>query len=78
MSPSELQSAAIKLFGEAGWRSRLASALGVDRAQPGRWMQMATVPGPVAAAVECWLRRFDETGERPQTQKEPGHRPEGR
>jgi len=75
MTPAELQTAAIKLFGEVGWRSRLASALGVDRAQPGRWMQMTSIPGPVAAAVECWLKRHEETGEAPN-EKSRRH-PEG-
>lgn len=29
----------------------------------------AAVPGPVAAAVECWVRRFAETGDRPDAKR---------
>lgn len=57
MSPEELKAAAIKLFGERGWSSALATHLGVDRTQVWRYINGKTdVPGPVAAAVRCWLR----------------------
>lgn len=55
MTGSQMKAAAIELFGEAGWRSRLAEALDVDRSQPGRWLEIDRVPGPAAAAIRCWL-----------------------
>lgn len=57
MTGAEMKAAAIELFGEAGWRSRLAEALDVDKAQPGRWYDLDRVPGPAAAAIRCWLDR---------------------
>lgn len=62
MTGSEMKAAAIELFGEAGWRSRLAEALDIDRAQPARWMELDRVPGPAAAAIRCWLRERRERG----------------
>lgn len=55
MTGDELKEAAVKLFGERGWQSALASRLGVDRTQIWRYVSNNRVPGPVAAAVECWL-----------------------
>lgn len=57
MSPSELKSAAIELFGERGFVTALSDRLGVDRTQVWRYLNQKTaVPGPVAAAVSCWLQ----------------------
>ena len=56
MTGEELKAAAIKLFGERGWQSALSSRLGVDRTQVWRYVTNDKVPGPVAAAVACWLR----------------------
>jgi hypothetical protein len=57
MTGQELKAAAIKLFGERGWVSSLAEHLGVDRTQVWRYVNgRVDVPGPVAAAVQCWLR----------------------
>lgn len=58
MSPEELRRAALFLFGpERGWQSRLARALGVNRAAVTRWLSGSVpVPGPVTAAVTAWLR----------------------
>lgn len=56
MTGDELKEAAIKLFGERGWQSALAERLGVDRTQIWRYVSNNKVPGPVAAAVSCWLR----------------------
>jgi hypothetical protein len=47
-----LWQAAITLFGERGWMSRLAEHLGVDRSSVFRWFAGLPVPGP--AAVEAW------------------------
>lgn len=56
MTGSELQAAGIKLFGQRGWQSSLAQRLGIDRTQIWRYVTNDKVPGPVAAAVEAWLR----------------------
>ncbi|MBA3518379.1 MAG: hypothetical protein H0T75_12220 [Rhizobiales bacterium] len=55
MTAEELRRAAIDLFGEKGWMSRLAEALEVDRSSVSRWFAGLPVPGPVAAAVRAWL-----------------------
>jgi hypothetical protein len=65
MSPEALRRAAITLFGERGWMSRLAETLGVDRSSVSRWFAGLPVPGPVAAAVEAWLLIYRLTGLRP-------------
>jgi len=57
VSPDELRQAAIRLFGERGWVAALALHLGVERTQVWRYLNGRTaVPGPVEAAVKCWLR----------------------
>lgn len=67
MTPDELKSASIKIWGERGWTTALASALGVDRTQVWRYLNGKTaVPGPVSAAMRCWIKRFDETGDVPR------------
>lgn len=66
MTGEELKQAAIELWGGRGWVSALASALHIDRTQVWRYVGKGNdVPGPVRAAVECWLKRHRETGERP-------------
>lgn len=65
MSPEELRQASILLFGERGWMSRLAEALGVDRSTVSRWFAGLPVPGPAAAAVQAWLKLYRLTGEKP-------------
>ena len=55
MTGEELKAAAIKLFGERWWQSALAERLGIDRTQVWRYVTTGRVPGPVAAAVKCWL-----------------------
>lgn len=60
MTSEELRQAGLELFGpERGWQARLAGALGVDRASVTRYLSAGTVPGPVAAAVKCWLHAVD-------------------
>jgi hypothetical protein len=56
MTGAELRAAGIRFFGERGWQSALARHLGVDRTQIWRYVANDSVPGPVAAAVTCWLR----------------------
>ena len=65
MTPEALRQAAITLFGERGWMSRLAECLGVDRSSVSRWFAGLPVPGPVAAAVEAWLLLYKLTGLKP-------------
>lgn len=67
MTPDELKRAAIEIWGEKGWITSLASALSVDRTQVWRWVNGNTqsVPGPVSAAVSCWLARLRDTGRSP-------------
>lgn len=55
MTGKQLQAAGIKLFGKRGWQSALATHLNIDRTQIWRYVQNDRVPGPVAAAIECWL-----------------------
>lgn len=58
MTAMELKISAIALFGPKGWQSRLAEALGVDVSSVRRWTSaQIDVPGPVAAAVRCFLER---------------------
>lgn len=66
MTPGDLKSKAIEMFGERGWVSALAAALQVDRAQVWRYTTGKTkVPGPVAAAMSCWIAVFRATGKKP-------------
>jgi hypothetical protein len=57
-SAEDLRQAGIALFGPAkGWQKKLAEALAVDEATVSRWLTgNVTIPGPVRAAVSCWLR----------------------
>jgi transcriptional regulator with XRE-family HTH domain len=74
LTPEELRQASILLFGERGWMSRLAEALGVDRSTVSRWFAGLPVPGPAAAAVTAWLKLHRLTGETPgglQTAEDP-------
>lgn len=66
MTGDRLREAAIEIWGERGWTSALASALGVERTQIWRYLNARTpVPGPVAAAVGCWLAAFRRDGAKP-------------
>lgn len=57
MTPDELKKAGIALYGEKGWQHKMAEALGVDGSTVRRWVSGAVpVPGPVKAAVTCFLR----------------------
>lgn len=57
MTGDKLKAAAIKLFGEDAWSSKLAAALKIDRVQVWRYVTARTpVPGPVEAAITCWLK----------------------
>ncbi|MEZ5858257.1 MAG: hypothetical protein R3D28_04525 [Geminicoccaceae bacterium] len=57
LTPDDLKAALIRLFGRRGWQMTAAERLGVDVATVRRWTSGAVpVPGPVRAAVACWLR----------------------
>jgi len=71
LTAEELRRAAVALFGDRGWMSRLAEALGVDRSTVSRWFAGLPIPGPVAAAVNAWLRLQVLTGEVPATGQSP-------
>ena len=60
MTGAELKAAAIKIFGERGWQSALASWLQIDRTQIWRYVKTGHVPGPVAAAVAERLKCSSE------------------
>lgn len=67
MRPDELKEIAIEIWGERGFVSSLASALGVDRSQVWRYLNGKTeVPGPVAAAATCWIKSFRKDGSKPE------------
>jgi hypothetical protein len=57
MNGNQLRTIAVKLYGEHGWQTALAEALEVDTSSIRRWVSGAIpVPGPVAAAVQCFAR----------------------
>lgn len=67
MTADALREAAQEIFGRRGWITDLAACLRVDRTTVSRYVNgQIPVPGPVAAAVTCWLRAFRETGRRPE------------
>jgi hypothetical protein len=79
MSPEELKLAAIELFGERGFVSALAAKLKIERTQVWRYLRSnapVPIPGPVEAAVECWLQvhrkaKIDETPTCAKAQTDP-------
>lgn len=59
MTPQELRDAGIILYGNWGWQTRLADALKVDGSTVRRWISGAVpIPGPVEAAVTCFLQNI--------------------
>lgn len=63
MTPEDLRAAGVELYGEWGWQTRLAEALGVDGSTVRRWVSGAVpIPNPVAAAVNCFLSRKKDSG----------------
>ena len=58
MTPNQLAEAGRKLYGERGWQTRMAEALGVDGSTVRRWVSGAVpVPTTAAAALRCFLER---------------------
>jgi hypothetical protein len=65
MSAQDLKDARVQLYGGHGWQTRAAVALGVDASTIRRWTGgQITVPGPVEAAVNCFMR---EAARKPET-----------
>lgn len=70
MTGEKLKKLAVEMWGERGWTTALASALRVDRTQVWRYVNGQTnVPGPVQAAMECWIGVFRKTGQLPPAPK---------
>lgn len=70
MTPDELRDAAIEIFGRRGWTTDLAACLRIDRTTVYRYAQgQIPIPGPVEAAITCWLEVFRESGKRPDLPK---------
>lgn len=65
MTPEEFERAGKKLFGEK-WKPPMARALGIDPTMVWRYQTGGTaIPGPVRAAVKCWLQALRTTGKKP-------------
>jgi hypothetical protein len=75
MTPEELRQAAILLFGDRGWMSRLAEGLDVDRSTVSRWFAGLPIPGPVAAALRSWIALHELTGKLPEELGVLGRKP---
>lgn len=56
MTADDLKAYGIKTYGPRGWQSKLAARLGVHKSQVSRWARGADIPGPVSAAVKCWIK----------------------
>jgi hypothetical protein len=57
MTVEEFRSAGRELYGH-GWQTRMSEELAADVSSVRRWSSGATpVPGPVAAALRCFLQR---------------------
>lgn len=64
MTPKQLTDAGVQLFGEWGWQTRLAEALGVHVTTIQRYVAgQVPIPGPVEAWVKCKLEK-DEGNDR--------------
>ena len=54
---NDLIAASKKLFGESGWKTKLAEELGVDGSTVRRWVSgVVPVPNTAWAAMDCWLK----------------------
>jgi hypothetical protein len=56
MTPSQLETAAHKIYGRKKWKPSLARDLGVDTSTVFRIMHREQVPGPVEVAVKGLLQ----------------------
>ena len=63
MTPTELRSAGMKMYGKTGWRHKLATDLGVNPVTIWRMMKKERIAGPYEVAVRGMLenkKRRDE------------------
>jgi hypothetical protein len=56
MTGKQLIKIGCKLYGRDRWQTGMAHALGVDVSTIRRWVYANAVPGPAAAALECFSR----------------------
>lgn len=69
MTGDQLREAGIRLFGERGWQSSLASALGMERTQIWRYVTNNSVPGPVGVAVTLMIEKLELQAKRTKRTK---------
>jgi phosphotransacetylase len=55
MTPEQLQTAAIKIYGRKKWKPKLAADLGINTSTIFRIMHREQVPGPVEVATKALL-----------------------
>lgn len=69
MTPEEIVAIGVEMYGEAGWKKKLAKDLGVDYATVKRWAAGSFgISPPVALAIEC-LRDRMKTHHDPERRK---------
>jgi hypothetical protein len=56
MKAAELIKIGQELYGKRGWQTAMAAALEVDTSTIRRWIYADSVPGPAAAALQCFKR----------------------
>jgi hypothetical protein len=56
VTAAELIKIGQELYGERGWQTKMAAALEVDTSTIRRWIYANSVPGPAAAALQCFKR----------------------
>jgi hypothetical protein len=54
LTAKELVEIGQKLYGRRGWQTAMAAALKVDTSTIRRWIYADSVPGPAAAALQCF------------------------
>jgi plasmid maintenance system antidote protein VapI len=70
MTPNNLQSIAVELFGRRGWVIDLAAALKIHRATVSRYIHgQLPIPGPVEISLDGWLREYKENGTLPKNSR---------
>ena len=64
MTREEFLEAGSELYGSWGWQTRLAERLQVNGSTVRRWVSgNVPIPGPVGAALECFLREKRQSKE---------------
>lgn len=58
MNQQQIAKIGVEIWGDRGWQTRMAEALGVDGSTVRRWVSGALpVPNPAAVALNCLLER---------------------